>query len=108
MTGSHQKTCVFGALLCIDGRQFFRQDYSFNQYCFLDYLIQIQKRFGKLILFIDRARQHHRSAMVRKYIKQSKDSLKVIYFLLKNAGDKESVICWYQNTIQDLRISDMP
>ena len=24
MTGSHQRTCVFGAL-CIDGRQFFRQ-----------------------------------------------------------------------------------
>jgi len=66
MTGSHQRSCVFGAL-CIDGRQFFRQYESFNQYTFLDYLIQMQKRFRKLILFIDRARQHHhRSIMVRK------------------------------------------
>ena len=31
ITGSHQRTCVFGAL-CIDGRQFFRQYESFNQY----------------------------------------------------------------------------
>jgi hypothetical protein len=25
-----------------------------------------QKKFGKLILFIDRARQHHRSTMVKE------------------------------------------
>jgi transposase len=80
MTGSHQRrTCVYGAL-CIDGRQFFRQYDSFNQYTFLDYIIQMQKRFGKLILFIDRALQHHRSIMVREYIKQSKEVIKVIYF----------------------------
>jgi transposase len=79
ITGSHQRTCVFGAL-CIDGRQFFRQYESFNQYTFLDYLIQMQRRFGKLILFIDRARQHHRSIIVREYMEQSKDVLKVIYF----------------------------
>ena len=55
MTGSHQRTCVFGALR-IDGRQFFRQyEEYFNQYTFLDYLIQMQKKFGKLILFVDRA-----------------------------------------------------
>ena len=39
-----------------------------------------KRRFGKLILFIDRARQHHRSIIVREYIEQSKDVLKVIYF----------------------------
>jgi DDE superfamily endonuclease len=103
MTGSHQKTCVFGAL-CIDGRQFFRQYYSFNQYCFLDYLIQIQKRFGKLILFIDRARQHHRSAMVRKYIKQSKDSLKVIYFPKGSSEFYAVEECWRQEK-HDLLVS---
>jgi hypothetical protein len=58
MTGSHQRTCVFGTL-CMDGRQLFRQYNSFNQYIFLDYLKQVQKKFRKLILFIDRARQHH-------------------------------------------------
>ncbi len=62
----------FGAL-CIDGRQFFRQYESCNQHTFLDYLIQMQRKFGKLILFIDRARhQHHRCIIVREYIEQQR------------------------------------
>lgn len=104
MTGSHQRTYVFGAL-CIDGRQFFRQYESFNQYTFLDYLIQMQKRFRKLILFIDRARQHHRSIMVRKYIKQSKEVIKVIYFP-KGSSEFNAVAeeCWRQGKY-DLLVS---
>jgi transposase len=95
MTGSHQKTCVFGTV-CIDERQLFRQYESFNQYIFLDYLIQFQKRFGKLILFIDRARQHHRSTIVREYIKQNKDSLKVIYFPKRSSEFNAVEECWRQ------------
>ena len=60
MTGSHQRTCVFGAL-CIDGRQFFRQYSVFNQKTYLKYLKELRRKFGKIILFIDRACQHHRS-----------------------------------------------
>ena len=103
MTGSHQRTCVFGAL-CIDGRQFFRQYESFNQYTFLDYLIQMQKRFRKLILFIDRARQHHHSIMVRKYIKQSKEVLKVIYFPKGSSEFNAVEECWRQGKY-DLLVS---
>jgi hypothetical protein len=120
MTGSYQKTCAFGAL-CIDGggrrRQFFRQYDSFNQYTFLDYIKHMQNKFsgGKLILFIDRAHQHYRSKIVRKYVEERADVLRVVYFpkgssefnAVEDAGDKENMI-WYQNTIQDLRISDMP
>ena len=54
MTGSHQKTSVFGTL-SMNGRQLFRQYDFFNQYTFLHYLIQVQKKFGKLILFIDKS-----------------------------------------------------
>ena len=47
----------------MNGGRLFRQYDFFNQYTFLHYLIQVQKKFGKLILFIDRARQpspvHH-------------------------------------------------
>ena len=93
MTGSHQRSCVFGTL-CMNGRQFFRQYESFNQYTFLDYLIQMQKKFGKLILFIDRARQHHRSIMVREYIKQNKDVLKVIYFPKGSSEFNAIEECW--------------
>ena len=114
MTGSHQRTCVFGAL-CIDGRQFFRQYSVFNQETFLKYLKELRRKFGKIILFIDRARQHHRSIMVRRYIKQSKGVMKEYIFqkvhlnlmLSKNVGDRGNMICWYQNTIRNLKISDM-
>ena len=103
ITGSHQRTCVFGAL-CIDGRQFFRQYESFNQYTFLDYLIQMQRKFGKLILFIDRARQHHRSNIVKEYIEQNKDVLKVIYFPKGSSEFNAIEECWRQGKY-DLLVS---
>ena len=103
MTGSHQKTCVFGTL-CMDGRQFFRQYDSFNQYTFLDYLIQMQKKFGKLILFIDRARQHHRSTMVKEYMKQNKGILKVVYFPKGSPEFNAIEECWRQGKY-DLLVS---
>ncbi|MGA7369265.1 MAG: transposase, partial [Nitrososphaeraceae archaeon] len=96
MTGSHQRTCVFGAL-CMDGRQLFRQYEYFNQYAFLDYLIQMQRSFGKLILFVDRARQHHRSIM-------DKDVLKVIYFLKGSSEFNATEECWRQGKY-DLLVS---
>lgn len=95
MTGSHQRTCVFGTL-CINGRQFFRQYESFNQYTFRDYLKQVQKKFGKLILFIDRASQHHRSVMIKEYMKQNKDVLKVIYFPKGSPEFNAIEECWRQ------------
>ena len=75
----------------------------------------VEKEVWKIILFIDRARQHHRSIMVRRYIKQSKGVMKVIYFpkgssefnAAHNVGDRGNMICWYQNTIRNLKISDM-
>jgi transposase len=104
MTGSHQRTCLFGAL-CIDGRQFFRQYDSFNQYTFLDYIIQMQNRFGgKLILFIDRARQHYRSKIVREYIEERKDVLKVIYFPKGSSEFNAVEECWRQGKY-DLLVS---
>jgi transposase len=103
MTGSHRKTCVFGTL-CIDGRQFFRQYDSFNQYAFLDYLKQVQKKFGKLVLFIDRARQHHRSSIVKEYMKQNKDVLKVIYFPKGSPEFNAIEECWRQGKY-DLLVS---
>ncbi len=80
ITGSHQKTCVFGNLTS-DGKQLlFRQYDVFNQDTFLDYLKQIKKRLGKVILFTtDRAIQHHRSKKVQEYLDENKDSLMMIY-----------------------------
>jgi transposase-like protein len=57
ITGSHQKTCVFGVLSSIKGIQFFRQYNTFDQDTFLQYLKELQRKFfrKKLILFLDRA-----------------------------------------------------
>ena len=106
VTGSHQKTCVFGTIT-IDGKQFFRQYDDFNQYAFLKYLKELQRKFRKLLLFLDRAAQHRSSIMIRKHLEENKDVIRVEYLpkgcldimLLKNAGDKEKMIFWYQNTI---------
>src|SRR3990170_4060897 len=68
-TGSHQRTCVFGTL-SMDGRQLFRQYNVFDQYAFIDHLKQLQKKFGKVILFVDRARQH-RSKKVQEYLEKN-------------------------------------
>jgi len=78
ITGSHQKTCVFG-VLSIKGIQFFRQYNTFDQDTFLQYLKELQRKFfrKKLILFLDRAAQHYRSIKVRKHLEENKDVIRV-------------------------------
>ena len=49
-----------------------------NQDTFLDYLKQVKKRLGKVVIFTDRARQHQ-SKKVREYLKENKDSIKIFY-----------------------------
>jgi transposase len=57
----------------------------------------MQNRFGgKLILFIDRARQHYRSKIVRGYIEKRKDVLKVIYFPKGSSEFNAVEECWRQ------------
>ena len=103
VTGSHQKTCVFG-VLSIDGIQFFRQDSTFNQDMFLQYLKKLQKKFGKLILFLDRVAQHYRSIKVRKYLEENKDIIRVEY-LPKGSPEFNAIEeCWRQGK-DDLLVS---
>ena len=102
ITGSHQRTCAFGTLT-IDGRQLFRQYDAFNQYTFMDYLKQLQRRFGKVILITDRARQHQ-SKKVQKYLEENKDSIRIIY-LPKGSPEFSAVEeCWRQGKY-DLLVS---
>ena len=57
VTGSRRKTIVFGCL-SLEGKQLFKQYDKFNSDTFIDYLKQICQRFGKCILFVDRATHH--------------------------------------------------
>jgi len=68
VTGSHQKTIVYG-VLSLDGKQLFRQDEKFDSQSFIDYLEQVKKKFRKFIVFLDRATQH-RSKVVEEYFQQ--------------------------------------
>ena len=94
MTGSHQRTCVFGTLT-MEGKQLFRQYHLFNQYSFLDCLKQVGKRLGKVIMLADRARQH-RSKKVREYLEENKDAVRIVY-LPKGSPEFNAVEeCWRQ------------
>jgi transposase len=98
VTGSHQRTCVFGTIT-IDGKQLFREYNVFNQHVFLKflkYLKELQRKFRKLLLFIDRAVQHRSSIMVRKHLEENKDVIRVEY-LPKGSSDYNAVEeCWRQ------------
>lgn len=103
VTGSHQKTCVFGTIT-INGKQFFRQYDAFSQYTFLKYLKELQRKLRKLLLFIDRAAQHRSSIMIRKYLEENKDVIRVEY-LPKGSPQYNAVEeCWRQGK-DDLLVS---
>jgi transposase len=102
-TGSHQKTCVFGTIT-FDGRQLFRQYYTFNQYSFISYLGELKRKFRKMILFLDRAPQHCRSKRVKAYLERNNDVMKVEY-LPKGSPEFSAVEeCWKQGK-DDLLVS---
>ncbi|MGC2682964.1 MAG: hypothetical protein WA323_13960 [Candidatus Nitrosopolaris sp.] len=81
----------------------FRQYDVFNQYAFLKYLKDLQRKFRKLLLFIYIANQHRSSIMIRQNLEENKEVIRVEYLPKGspdyNAGDKEKKIFWYQSTI---------
>ena len=104
VTGSHQKTCIFG-ILTIDRRQLFRQYDMFNQDTFLDYLKQVKKRLGKVVMFTDRARQHQ-SNKVKEYLKENKDSVRIFYFPKGSPEFNAVEECWRQGKYNILSTYD--
>jgi transposase len=88
----------------MDRRQLFRQYDLFNQYTFLDYLKQIKKRLGKVILITDRARQHQSKKVQKNILKKTNDLIKIFY-LPKGSPEFNAVEeCWRQGKY-DLLVS---
>lgn len=101
VNGTHQKTIVYGAL-SNDGRQLFRQYAKFDQHCFLDYLKELHKKFGKILIFADRASQH-RSKIVQKYVEKNDDV--ILDWFPKGSPQFNAVEeCWRQGK-HDLLVS---
>lgn len=79
VTGSKRKTCIYGAL-SDNGTQCYRQYETCNASSFLDYMRILLKTYRKLILYIDKAPWHLHARIVRQFVKDHKDRLRVIEF----------------------------
>ncbi len=79
VTGSHQRSCVFGAISMEEGntkknkKQLFRQYDVFNGDTFIDYLKKIHTN-SKCYLFMDKASPHYTCKKVIKYFEDNKDT----------------------------------
>jgi len=79
ITGSKAKTCVFGAI-SENGQQLFRQFPKCNSEYFIPYLKELITRFGKMLLYLDRASWHKTSKTVKDFLETHKDKIIVIWF----------------------------
>jgi len=93
VTGSHKRSCVFGAL-SLDGRQLFRQYDGFNEDTFYDYLKLVHYKFPRCYVFLDKANPHYKSEKVKGYFERHKESL--IPFWLPTASPEFMALegCW--------------
>jgi transposase len=95
VTGSHDRTVVFGAM-DIEGRKIFRQYETFNGENFLDFLKQIHRKYGMLYLFLDRAKQHYKTKIVREYMKKNGATLRVRWIPVGSPAFNVTEECWRQ------------
>jgi hypothetical protein len=95
VTGSHDRTVVFGAM-DMEGRQVFRQYDSFNGEAFLSFLRQTHRRYGWLYLFLDRAKQHYRTKIVREYMRKNRATLRVRWIPVGSPAFNVMEECWRQ------------
>ena len=94
VTGSRKKTIVFGSL-SMDGKQLFKQYDEFNSKTFIDYLKHVQKRFGKIVIFVDRATPHC-SKITRRFLDANKDTIRVEYLSVGSPEFNAVEECWRQ------------
>jgi transposase len=78
ITGSHEISCLFGAV-SMDSKQLFRQYDKFNTETFLDFLKTIHSKFPKCYLFMDKAPPHYKSRKVKDYLEENRDTLIPVY-----------------------------
>jgi transposase len=77
-TGSHRRTCLFGAL-STDGGQLFRQRDNVDGENFLAYLKELERKFAPMLLFLDRSSPHRVDEEVRGYLLENGDVMEVIW-----------------------------
>jgi transposase len=95
VTGSHERTVVFGAM-DMEGRKIFRQYDTFDGENFLDFLKQIHKKYGRLYLFLDKAKQHYKTKIVREYMRKNRATLRVRWIPVGSPAFNVMEECWRQ------------
>jgi transposase len=102
ITGSHQKTCVFGTL-SLDGRQLFRQYNRFNEDTFLSYLKKVKRKIKRHlsdnsnnIKFEYFPKGSPEFSVVEECRKQGKDDLLVSEYYPKFRRLKERIPQYYR------------
>ena len=113
VTGSHQHSCIFGAI-SQDGKQLFRQYDRFNGNTFFEYLKKIHSKFSNCYLFMDKASQHYKSKKVLKYFEENKGNLIPVYlptaspeFMVMeeiwNIAKKDLLVLQYYSSFVDMK-----
>jgi transposase len=95
VTGSRKRTIVFGCLSLDSNKQLFKQYDKFNSNTFVDYLKQVQKRFGKCIMFVDRATPHC-SKITKRFLDSNKDTIRLEHFPVGSPEFNAVEECWRQ------------
>ena len=98
VTGLHKKTHIFG-FLSEDKRRMFMSSKKMNAKSFLSVLYKFRKRFGKIILIIDRA-PWHRAKKVKKYLDKYRREIKIIWFPRGCPEMNPVEECWRQAKIE--------
>ena len=70
ITGSHEKTIMYGVLSLDGSKQLFRQNERFDSHSFIAYLQQVKKKFNKFIMIVDRTAQHRSKKVAEEYFKR--------------------------------------
>jgi len=94
-TGSHRKSCVFGAL-AEDGSQLFRQYSNCDSDAFLPYMEELKRKYPKMILFMDKVAYHKKEARVKRFLRKNKDCIKVRWFPTGFPEANPMEECWNQ------------
>ena len=98
MTGSHRRTCVYGAL-SIDGRQLFRQRSNVDGESFLAYLEELKRKFAPMLLFLDKSNPHYKDEEVRAWLLENSDCIEVMWFPKARPELNPIEQCW--NLLKD-------
>jgi hypothetical protein len=98
VTGSRKRTIVFGCLSLDSNKQLFKQYDKFNSNTFVDYLKHVQKRFGKCIMFVDRATPHC-SKITKRFLDSNKDTIRLEHFPVGSPEFNAVEECWRQVNI---------